>query len=46
MAPGRPAVYPEQAGLLLFTLLVLGAGLYFAFRLVFGLYLPFPLVFG
>jgi hypothetical protein len=36
MAPGRPALYPEQVGLLLFSLLAIGVGVYFVARAVFG----------
>ena len=36
MAPGRPALYPDQIGLLLFTLLALGVGIFFAVRTVVG----------
>jgi hypothetical protein len=32
MAPSRPAVYPDQIGLLVITLIALGAGIYAAFR--------------
>jgi hypothetical protein len=32
MAPGRPALYPEQVGLLVFTLLALGVGIYAVVR--------------
>jgi hypothetical protein len=32
LAPGRPALYPEQVGLLVFTLLALGVGIYAALR--------------
>jgi hypothetical protein len=32
MAPGRPALYPDQVGLLVFTLLALGVGIYAAVR--------------
>jgi hypothetical protein len=32
MAPSRPAVYPDQVGLLIFTLLALGAGTYAVVR--------------
>jgi hypothetical protein len=32
MAPSRPAVYPEQLGLLVLTLLALGGGIYAAAR--------------
>jgi hypothetical protein len=28
MAPSRPAVYPDQVGLVLFSLLAIGAGVY------------------
>ena len=32
LAPGRPALYPDQLGLLVFTLLALGIGIYAVFR--------------
>jgi hypothetical protein len=32
MAPGRPILYPDQVGLLVFTLLALGAGTYAVLR--------------
>ena len=32
MAPSRPALYPEQVGLLVFTLLALGIGIYAVVR--------------
>jgi hypothetical protein len=32
MAPGRPAVYPDQVGLVVFTVLALGVGIYAAVR--------------
>jgi hypothetical protein len=32
LAPGRPALYPDQVGLLVFTLLALGVGIYAAVR--------------
>jgi hypothetical protein len=32
MAPSRPAVYPDQVGLLVFTILALGIGIYAAAR--------------
>jgi hypothetical protein len=32
MAPSRPALYPDQIGLLVFTLAAIGAGIYAAFR--------------
>jgi hypothetical protein len=36
MAPGRPALYPDQIGLLVFTLIGLGVGAYFLVRVAFG----------
>ena len=36
MAPGRPPLYPEQVGLLLFSLLAIGVGIYAFARVVFG----------
>jgi len=36
MAPGRPALYPDQVGLLIFTLLAIGGGIYFIVRVAFG----------
>jgi hypothetical protein len=32
LAPGRPALYPDQIGLFVFTLLALGVGIYAAVR--------------
>jgi hypothetical protein len=32
MAPGRPAVYPDQVGLVIFTILALGVGIYAVVR--------------
>jgi hypothetical protein len=32
MAPSRPAVYPDQIGLVVFTVLALGVGIYAAVR--------------
>jgi hypothetical protein len=32
MAPSRPALYPDQIGLFVLTLIALGAGIYAAFR--------------
>lgn len=32
LAPGRPALHPDQLGLLIFSLLALGGGSYAAFR--------------
>ena len=36
MAPSRPALYPDQVGLLLFSLLAIGGGLYFLVRVLLG----------
>ena len=36
MAPGRPVLYPDQIGLLVFTLVALGVGAWFAVRVAFG----------
>jgi hypothetical protein len=36
MAPSKPAIYPEQLGLLLICLGVIGVGLYVAVRLLIG----------
>lgn len=36
MAPGRPVVYPDQVGLVLFSLLAIGGGVYMAIRVVIG----------
>jgi hypothetical protein len=36
MAPSRPLLYPDQIGLLLFSLLAIGGGIYLAVRVVFG----------
>ncbi|HYP49122.1 MAG TPA: hypothetical protein VEQ61_10835 [Thermoleophilaceae bacterium] len=33
MAPSRPLLYPDQIGLLVFTLLAVGAGIYIVVRL-------------
>jgi hypothetical protein len=32
MAPSRPAVYPDQIGLVIFTVLALGVGIYAVVR--------------
>jgi hypothetical protein len=32
MAPSRPALYPDQIGLFVLTLIAVGAGIYAAFR--------------
>jgi hypothetical protein len=34
MAPSRPAVHPEQAGLLLLSVLAIGVGIWFALRVL------------
>jgi hypothetical protein len=31
-APGRPALYPDQIGLLFFTIVAMGAGIYVVAR--------------
>jgi hypothetical protein len=36
MAPSRPAVYPDQVGLLVLSLAVIAAGLYLGVRALFG----------
>jgi hypothetical protein len=36
MAPSRPAMYPEQLGLVLLTLAAIGVGVYLAARVLFG----------
>jgi hypothetical protein len=36
LAPGRPALYPDQIGLLVFTLIAMGVGVWFVVRLAFG----------
>jgi hypothetical protein len=36
MAPSRPAMYPEQLGLVLLTLGAIGVGVYLAVRVLFG----------
>jgi hypothetical protein len=33
-SPSRPPLYPDQFGLLVFTVLALGIGIYFAVRLL------------
>jgi hypothetical protein len=32
LAPSRPAVYPDQVGLVIFTVIALGIGIYAVFR--------------
>jgi hypothetical protein len=32
LAPGRPAVYPDQIGLVIFTVIALGVGIYVVAR--------------
>ena len=34
MAPSRPAVYPDQIGLLFFSLLAIGGGIYVVVRIL------------
>jgi hypothetical protein len=34
MAPGRPLLYPEQVGLLLFSLIAVGIGVYAVVRVL------------
>jgi hypothetical protein len=36
MAPSRPAVYPDQVGLLILSLAVIGAGIYLVVRVLLG----------
>jgi hypothetical protein len=36
MAPSRPLLYPDQVGLLVFSVLALAGGIYVAARLAFG----------
>jgi len=36
MAPSRPALHPDQIGLLIFTLLAVGGGVYLVVRVAFG----------
>jgi len=36
MAPGRPALYPDQVGLLVFSVLAVAGGIYVVVRLAFG----------
>jgi hypothetical protein len=36
MAPSRPAIYPDQLGLLLISLLVIGVGIYVVVRALTG----------
>jgi hypothetical protein len=36
MAPSRPVVYPDQIGLLFFSLLAIGAGIYVVVKLLAG----------
>jgi hypothetical protein len=35
-APSRPALFPDQIGLALFSLLAIVVGIYFVVRVVFG----------
>jgi hypothetical protein len=36
MAPSRPALYPEQLGLLILSLLAIAGGIYVAARILFS----------
>jgi hypothetical protein len=36
MAPSRPLLYPDQVGLLVFSLLAIGSGAYFVVKVVFS----------
>ncbi len=36
MAPSRPALYPDQVGLLFFSLLAIGGGIYLVIRVLAG----------
>ncbi|HEX2232372.1 MAG TPA: hypothetical protein VHG69_03305 [Thermoleophilaceae bacterium] len=36
LAPSRPALYPDQVGLVVIVVVVLGVGLWFAVRTAFG----------
>jgi hypothetical protein len=36
MAPSRPAVYPDQIGLLILSLAVIGGGIYLVVRALLG----------
>jgi hypothetical protein len=36
LAPSRPALFPDQIGLALLSLIALVAGIYFVVRVVFG----------
>ena len=36
MAPSRPALYPDQVGLMFFSLLAIAGGIYLVVRIVFG----------
>ena len=36
LSPSRPAVYPDQVGLVIFVIVALGVGLWFALRAAFG----------
>jgi hypothetical protein len=35
MAPSRPTLYPDQVGLLVFSLLAVGTGIYFVIKVAF-----------
>ena len=36
MAPSRPLLYPDQIGLLVFSLIAIGGGVYFVIRVLGG----------
>lgn len=36
MAPSRPAIYPDQLGLVVLTVLMIGLGIYVAVRILAG----------
>jgi hypothetical protein len=36
LAPSRPAIYPDQLGLVLLTIIVLGGGIYLVVRVLAG----------
>jgi hypothetical protein len=35
MAPSRPVLYPDQLGLLVFSLIAVGTGIYFVIKVAF-----------
>jgi hypothetical protein len=36
LSPSRPAIYPDQVGLVIFIVAAIGVGLWFALRAAFG----------